>query len=187
VSDRHSRARLLVIPAAIAIALAGCATGNATLNPSGSPSGSPSESASASPSPSATDASPTPAATVGPQLSASDIENIQESISSGNTAALEGYLTNPIHIAFAASDLNDTVTPVQAIGDLDFLADATGWSWSVDATTLASWRASANYGTWFPDGAIIGHAASGQVISFVVAGTVVTAIYVAASTDLLTG
>jgi hypothetical protein len=119
------------------------------------------------------------------QLTADDVENIQESISSGNTAALEGYLTNPVHIAFAASDLTGNVTPVEAIGDLDFLADATGWDWAVDAATIATWRESAFYGNWFPDGSIVGHAASGQVISFVVSGDTVSAIYVAGSADLL--
>ena len=183
-------ARVLVAPTAVALAvtLAGCMPGGGGNTPAASntvsTSASPSDSSIApsdSPSASASEA-PAPA----PSLSASDIQNIQESISSGNTAALVGYLSNPVHVAAAASDLIEDVSPDVAVEDIGFITSGTGWSWNVPASTIATWRASAYYGTWFPDGAIIGLASSGQVVSFVVTGDHITTIYVAGDVSVLT-
>jgi hypothetical protein len=192
-SDTAARpvwSRLVIVPAAIfavTFGLTGCipgdpGSGSTSPAPSatGTSSGSPTPSESESESP-----SPEPAPPAPPSLSASDVENIQESISSGNTAALEGYLTNPVHIAFARSGLVENTDPFTAIGYLDQLAGSSGWDWSVDAPSLAIWRASAFTGTWFPEGAIIGKAATGQVISFVVLGDHITDIYVALNASLL--
>ena len=184
----RSVARILAVPTALALAvtLVGCMPGSGTPSTSSSPTASdsssaPSESPSASPS-----ASPSEAPAPTPSLSPSDIQNIQESISSGNTAALVGYLSNPVHIAAANSDLIDDVTPDVAAQDLEFITTGTGWNWNVDATTLATWRSSAAFGSWLPEGAIIGHAATGQVVSFVVTGDRISSIYIAGDASAFT-
>lgn len=94
------------------------------------------------------------------------IENIQAAISSGNTAALEGYMASTVKVILAASEGIGDRTPTQAVEDLKYLDDATDpWDFDLPAETLAQWRAG-GYGSYIPIPAVVGESANGYVVSF---------------------
>jgi cytoskeletal protein RodZ len=98
--------------------------------------------------------------------SAEAIANIKASISSGNTAALEGYMASSVNVILAASEGIGLRTPVQAIGDLQYLDSATDpWDFDLPAATLSAYG-SGDYAQYFPSGAVVGKSANNYVISF---------------------
>lgn len=93
-------------------------------------------------------------------------ENVIASITSGNTAALEGYMANPVKVVIAASGGVGDRTPAQAVSDIVYIKDGTApWNFNLPAATLAAYRAS-SYGQYFPTNAIVGKSANNYVISF---------------------
>jgi hypothetical protein len=129
----------------------------------------------------------TPAPEVTPEVegfSDDDLLNISESISSGNTAALEQYLAPSVLVTVAASEFSETRTPVEAIGDLAYLDSATGWTFPIDEATIEGYRGG-DYAAFIPDDAYGGLASSGQVIIFGFEGASIVSIFISADEDLL--
>ena len=119
--------------------------------------------------------------------SASAIESIKSSITSGNTAALEGYMASSVSVVIAASEAAGAGTPTAAVTSItNFIANATSpWNFSLSASILSSYGAG-SYKQYFPSIAIVGKSANKKVISFSFdsKGKIDT-VFLAASEDLL--
>jgi hypothetical protein len=150
---------------------------------------------SATPSPSATVVetplvTPSPVVTVEPEpasLSDDDYQNIAESISSGNTAALEGYLADSVSVTLAASECCGDLSPTDTISTLNYVSSATGpWTFPVSDATLASYRAGF-YSDSFPEGVFVGMSSDSDpyVVAFAIEGNKITAILIAGDAVLL--
>ncbi|CAN5266778.1 hypothetical protein BH11ACT2_BH11ACT2_09340 [soil metagenome] len=128
---------------------------------------------------------PTSTAKQHDRLTAADIAAIEGAIDDTDPTELYEYLHDPVHVEFAASDFNSDRTPDNAVTDLAYVDDTSGWNWNLDAATLASFRAGA-YGDNFAAGSIVGESAEGYVISFSVTRASVTGIFVSKTVDLVT-
>jgi Tfp pilus assembly protein PilV len=120
-------------------------------------------------------------------ISAALKENTAASISSDNTAALEGYMTSSVTVVIAASEKGGSESAVQAIKDLDYLSSATDpWDFNLDAATLTSYK-NGFYGQYFGTNVIVGKSADGHVVAFGVnnAGKIDT-VFMASNASLLT-
>ncbi len=114
-------------------------------------------------------------------------ENVEAAISSDNTAAIESYMDNSVKVIVAASEGIGDRTPVQAVGDLDYLNNAVDpWNFDLPAATITDWQ-SGDYASYFPDSLrIIGRSADGHVVVFKFNSSgKITDIFMAASDDLL--
>jgi hypothetical protein len=102
--------------------------------------------------------------------SATTISNIEASITSGNTAALEGYMAASVNVVYVGVMGSGAQTPTQAVTSItSFISsDTSSWDYnfSLSASTLSSYVNSANYGKYFPCNAVVGKATNNQVISF---------------------
>ena len=169
---RSAAAALLVL------ALAGC-TPDA---PASETSGSPKPEISVVPTPEETTAAP-----VEPEgLGADDYANLRAAIETGNTAALEQYLANPVNFIIAASECCGPVTPIEAISGLDYISAAVDpWS-EPSAAVIAQYRAGF-YVDYFPDGAYVLQSSDSDpyVVSFQITGEQVTGIFIAGGATLL--
>lgn len=118
--------------------------------------------------------------------SASDIENIKASITSSNTAALEGYMAATVRVILAASEGVGDRTPTQAIADLSYLDSATDpWNFDLPVATLTGYR-DGTYASYFPETAVVGKSANNYVVSFTFnSGGKISGIFVTPSDDLL--
>lgn len=118
--------------------------------------------------------------------SAAALENIKASITSGNTAALEGYMAASVRVIIAASEGVGDRTPAQAVSDVDYLNAGTDpWDFNLPAATIDGYQ-TGDYKSYFPDGALVGKSANNYVVSFTFdsAGKI-SGIFMAASADLL--
>lgn len=99
--------------------------------------------------------------------SATVIENIQASITSGNTAALEGYMAASVKVVLTASEGPGSVAPAEAVSSIsDFISAATEpWDFALSASLLGQY-ATSSYGPYFPSIAVVGASANNKVISF---------------------
>ena len=154
------------------------------------------ESSSQTPTPVPTDTSSaeetaepatTPASSTPVTISAALRENIEAAINTMNTAALEGYMTDPITVVLAASEKGQPVTPTQAVIDLDYLSGATApWDWDLSEATLTSYK-NGFYGQYFPDNSVVGKSANDYVVSFTVnSSNKISTVFITGSADLLT-
>jgi len=118
--------------------------------------------------------------------SADEISNIQASINSKNTAALEGYMASKVTVIIAASECCGLRTPTQAISDLAYLDSATEpWDWALPAATLTKYRAG-SYAQYFPATAVVGKSANKYVVSFSFDDNAkISTIFLAINDDLL--
>ncbi len=114
-------------------------------------------------------------------------DNIAAAISSGNTAALEGYMASKVRVIIAASEGVGDRTPTQAISDLKYLDDAKDpWDFDLAPVVLSQYQ-SGGYGLYFPLGAVVGKSADGMVVSFSFdAVGDINGIFMAADAELLT-
>jgi len=100
---------------------------------------------------------------------ASIIENIKSSITSGNTAALEGYMASSVNVILAASEGIGPSTPASAVSSISNFITSNNTSWdynfSLPVATINSYQ-SGGYKQYFPDNAIVGKATNSKVISF---------------------
>lgn len=120
-------------------------------------------------------------------LTPADYENIADAVNSGNTAALEGYLTNPVTFIIAASECCGPVTPVEAITNMDYLNSATRpFSWPTPEATVDVYR-TGFYVDYFPEGAFVLESADSDpfVVSFTIVGEQITGIFISAGASLL--
>jgi uncharacterized protein HemX len=119
--------------------------------------------------------------------SASVIENIKASITSGNTAALEGYMAASVNVILAATEVYGVQTPTQAVSDVThFISDATApWDFALSASILSSYGKS-DYSQYFPNIAVVGESANKKVISFSFdCNAKISTVFMAATEDLL--
>lgn len=118
--------------------------------------------------------------------SAEDLANIQAAIESGNTAALEQMMANPVTVILAASEGLGERTPTQAVADLAYLDGGTDpWNFALAAATLSGYQ-TGGYAKYFPKTALVGKSANNYVVSFSFDndGNIST-IFMANSADLL--
>ncbi|MEI6850541.1 MAG: hypothetical protein WCK26_01075 [Candidatus Saccharibacteria bacterium] len=94
-------------------------------------------------------------------------DNVQASITSGNTAALEGYMADSVNVILAATEGIGPSTPTAAVSAItSFISDATSpWNFALPAATLTKYS-SGGYTQYFPTNAEVGKSANGKVISF---------------------
>jgi cytoskeletal protein RodZ len=114
-------------------------------------------------------------------------ENTAAAISSGNTAALEGYMAASVNVVIAGSEKTGAETAAKAVSDLSYLNSGTApWNFSVPAATLTTWQ-NGFYKQYFGQNVtIVGEAANGYVVSFGVnASGKIDTVFMAASADLL--
>ncbi len=100
--------------------------------------------------------------------SAVTIANIKASITSKNTAALEGYMAPTVNVVIAASEGGSgVVTSTTAVTDITgFIVDATSpWDFGLTASVLSTYS-KGGYKQYFPVNAVVGKSANKKVISF---------------------
>ncbi len=120
------------------------------------------------------------------QPSESDLENIEASITSGNTAALEGYMASKVNVILAASECCGSRTPAQAVADIAYVESGTDpWDFSLPQAKLDGY-AGGDYAQYFPEDALVGVSANDYIISFTFndAGEI-SGVFMANSTDML--
>lgn len=165
---------LAVFAAAIAIALTGCTS----MGPYATPEPTAEVTETVVPEP-----SETPAGGLGD----SDYANIADSVNSGNTAALEGYLADSVTVIYAATECCGPMSPVEAIAALDYLEGAAGpWTFPTPEATVDTYRGGF-YVDYFPAGAFVGHSsdADPMVVSFTITDDEITTIFICAAASLL--
>lgn len=107
-----------------------------------------------------------PAEPICTEPSSEQVENIKASITSGNTAAMEAYFTNPVKVILAASGGVGDRTPAEAVGDItSFISGTSGWDFALPAATIGGYQSS-GYATYFPANAVVGKDSSTKLISF---------------------
>ena len=117
------------------------------------------------------------------------IESIKASITSGNTAALAGYMASSVNVILAATEGVGPSTPAAAVTNITNFITTTNTAWdynfALPAATLATYSAG-EYKQYFPSIAVIGKATNGKVISFSFdcVGKIST-VFMAASGELL--
>lgn len=127
---------------------------------------------------------PVPAA---PAISAALKENTAAAISSGNTAALEGYMATSVNVVIAGSEKSGVESAAAAVKDLDYLNPlSTTWNFALDNATLTTYQ-NGFYKQYFgATTTIVGQAANGYVVSFGVdASGKINVVFMSASTDQL--
>ncbi len=136
-------------------------------------------SASPPPSPSAATASPSPSATPSPSAvdDTAARESLADSISSGNTAALASWVTDPVMVTIAATEFSEPRTPDQAAADVGYVVDlAATWNFALPEATIDTYRAG-SYSAYFPPGVLVGLSSTGSVIAFTMAAGEASAIF----------
>ena len=126
----------------------------------------------------------TPAA---PVISDSLKENTAAAISSGNTAALEGYMADSVNVVIAGSEKAGVDNAAAAVKGLDYLNPlSTTWNFALDNATLTKYQ-NGFYKQYFgATTTIVGQAANGYVVSFGVdASGKINVVFMSASTDQL--
>jgi hypothetical protein len=128
----------------------------------------------------------------GGEVDATIRANIVDAVSSGNTAALEGYFAPTVHVTYAASedegDVSDHGLLVMNISNAT--SPTAVWDFDLPASVIAAYRDSPGsagaYIDDFPEGAIVGRSSEDKVISFVVADGLITRFLIANSEFALT-
>ncbi|NTW61363.1 hypothetical protein HGB24_01575 [Candidatus Saccharibacteria bacterium] len=97
---------------------------------------------------------------------ASLVENVEASINSGNTAALEGYMASSVTSVLAASEAGGQATPSQAVANItSFIQGSEGWDFNLPTSVLNAYDAG-EYGQYFSSNSTVGKASDTKVISF---------------------
>lgn len=101
--------------------------------------------------------------------SGNTISNVEASITSGNTAALEGYMATSVNVVTAGSSPSSAKTPTQAVTSItSFISpDTASWNYdfSLPASTLSSYG-KGSYSKYFPSNAVVGKTTNKKVLSF---------------------
>lgn len=114
------------------------------------------------------------------------IENIKASITSGNTAALEGYMAAKVNVIFAASEGLGERTASEATGDVTgFIVGATTWDFALANPELSGYQ-SGDYKQYFPANAVVGKSVEKKLISFTFnCDGKISGIFVTTNSDIL--
>lgn len=115
-----------------------------------------------------------------------DIENIKSAVESGNYAALESLMANPVNFILAATECCGEITPANAVSEMSYASNGTApWDWNVPEATIDSYRAGF-YVDYFPEGVLVGKAANDFIIAFSFSGDgSISQIFMAINEDLL--
>jgi hypothetical protein len=169
---------------ALAIALTACSPSGGSSTPSPTPGAS--ESASPAPGPTPTESeSPAPDDPPASGLGESDRENLRDSVTSGNTAAIEGYLSEPVNYILAASECCGLISAADAVNNLSYLDNATPpWNFDLPESTIDEWRASLYYGYLFPPDLVVGESSDGMIVAFGIVGDEVTTVFIGYEADI---
>ncbi|MFA5003837.1 MAG: hypothetical protein WC498_00995 [Candidatus Saccharimonadales bacterium] len=120
---------------------------------------------------------------------ATTISNIEASITSGNTAALEGYMAPSVNVIIAASEGLGAKTPTQAVSAITNFISNVPSSWDYDFALPASVLSSygkGSYSQYFPSNAVVGKATNKKVIAFSFdCNAKISTVFVAADESLL--
>jgi hypothetical protein len=137
---------------------------------------------------------PTPSPTAGNSVGQGTFDSdlpafLSDTLNSQNTAVLaqSGTFSNPIFVLAANSDLNENMSPEDAVGTMDFMftpSDPNPWDLALSDSVLAGYRAGP-YGQYFPVGAIVARSHDGHVFSFIGHDSTITTMFLAASDELL--
>lgn len=76
-------------------------------------------------------------------------DNIKDAVQSDNTAALEGYMANPVKVIIAASEFGASRTPSQAVTDMAYITSSSGWDFGLPVATISSYL-TGSYGSGSP-------------------------------------
>ncbi len=105
--------------------------------------------------------------TVVKKISTQDlIENIKAALTTKNTAALEGYMTDNVFVVLESTECCGQMTRTDAVKQLDYLKDATApWNFDQSNETIKKLKATdpTDYG---PESTIVGIAANEYVAAF---------------------
>lgn len=96
------------------------------------------------------------------------VESIKSAITSGNTAALEGYMAPSVNVIYAASDGLGQRTAANAVSDItSFISNPSEvtWNFVVADAKIAAFQQS-SYKLYFPDTALVGEASDERLLSF---------------------
>jgi hypothetical protein len=181
---RPPRALLLLAGlAVVAVALTACAPDAATPAPT-----TPAASGTPSDSPDDESPEPTPSSSGGTHGGDSAMSaDIADAVSSGNTAAIEAYLTEPTRVVIAASEADMQYSAVDAVLALDYVQPGVGtWDFALSAGVVDGYAASPSYGQFFPVDAIVGRSDTGAVVSFVPNGNRIGTIFMSIDEGLIT-
>lgn len=111
--------------------------------------------------------SPTLCSEIAPTASA--IESIKASITSGNTVALEGYMASNVNVILAATEAYGMQTASHAVSSVTtFISDdinSWDYNFSLPTATINSYKQS-GYAQYFSSTSIVGLAPNNQLISF---------------------
>lgn len=95
-----------------------------------------------------------------------DLANIKAAVESGNYAAIQQLLSDPVTVILAASEGLGERTPAQAVGDLAYLDDGEDpWNFSLTTAILDGYK-DGDYAKYFPQSAMVGKSKNGYVVSF---------------------
>lgn len=162
---------------ALVALLTACGPGSSTPDPGPrepTPTAAPVESATPSAEPEESE-EPAPAPAAG--LTAADRAALETAITSGNPAAVEGYLSNPVRVIIMSTECCFDITPAQAVSELSYVTGAPGpWNFALPASTTDPWHSNAYYGYLFTGDDVTGRAADGTIVSFGISGGQVTTI-----------
>ncbi|MEP6843306.1 MAG: hypothetical protein ABJA11_07275, partial [Pseudolysinimonas sp.] len=114
---------------------------------------------------------------------------LSDTLNSQNTAVLSqsGTFSNPVFVTAANSDLQDNLSPDDAVTAMAFMftpSDPNPWDLALSDSVLAGYRAGP-FGQYFPVGAIVARSHDGHVFSFIGHDSTITTMFMAASDDLL--
>ena len=119
--------------------------------------------------------------------STATIENIKASITSGNTAALEGYMATDVTVILAATEAYGSQTSKQAVSDItSFISGAKSpWDFLLAASILSSYG-KGGYGKYFTNIDTVGKSADGKIISFLFdCNGKISTVFMSSSEELL--
>ena len=105
---------------------------------------------------------------VSTELTQTQIDNIIASVGSGNYAAIQSYLADPVKVVIAASEFSKDLTPVKAIAELKYLDSAKDpWDFNLPATTIDKYK-TGDYKQYFTGEVLVGKASDGKVVAFTI-------------------
>jgi hypothetical protein len=168
----------------VAVTLTACGADPALSEPTNRPTASDTPSA-----PSDDEESPEPSSKPTGSSHDDGIEgDLADAISSGDTAPIEDYLTEPTRVVIAASEADMQYSAVDAVLALDYVQPGVGtWDFALPASVIDGYRASEYYGDFFPDDVIVGRSDSGAVVAFLPNGALIGTIFMAIDESLITG
>jgi hypothetical protein len=120
------------------------------------------------------------------EVTQAQIDNIIASVGSGNYAAIQQYLADPVKVVIAASEFSKDLTSVKALVELKYLDSAKDpWNFELPEATLTTYK-NGDYKTYFVGETVVGKSTDGKVVAFGFNDEAkIDTIFMAASADIL--